>query len=307
MGLSPDSLSKLQFDHGPPYFANNSCNPFLPKDSQCVIGTYVQYAVNVSDVLHVQSALKFTKERSLRFLVRNTGHDYYGKSTGAGALAVWTHFLKDFKVLDYKSGYFTGKAVKLGAGIQSEEATAMAFKEGLTIVGGECPTVGLAGGYTQGGGYGPLTSRYGFAADQVLEWEVLTAEGSILIASPVENHDLYWALSGGGGGVFGVVLSMTVRAYANEPTAAANLSFAANGTDYDDFYEAIEAFLSCLPALADAGGTAVWYVEGTGFSLVPATGPKMTKDHLDQILEPALQKLDDLRISYGQYSILVEP
>lgn len=290
-----------------PYFANESCDPFLPKNSQCVIGTYVQYAVNVSDVSHIQSALKFARERNLRFLVRNTGHDYYGKSTGAGALAVWTHFLKDFEVLEYKSGYYTGKAVKLGAGMQSEEATALAYNEGLTIVGGECPTVGLSGGYTQGGGYGPLTSRYGFGADQVLEWDVLTTEGNIITATPVENNDLYWALSGGGGGVFGIVLSMTVRVYANEPTAAANLSFAANGTEYDDFYEAVEAFLGCLPALANAGGTAVWYVESTGFSLVPATGPGMTKEHIDQILQPAVQKLEDLQIPYGQYFILVAP
>jgi hypothetical protein len=209
--------------------------------------------------------------------------------------------------LEYKSEYNTGKAVKLGAGMQSEEATAMAHDKGLTIVGGECPTVGLSGGYTQGGGYGPLTSRYGFGADQVLEWDVLTAEGNILTATPVENNDLYWAVSGGGGGVFGIILSMTVRVYANEPTAAANLSFAANGTKYDDFYEDVEAFLGCLPALADAGDTAVWYIESTGFSLVPATGPGMTKEHIDQVLQPAVQKLKNLRITYCQYFILVAP
>ncbi len=42
------------------------------------------------------------------------------------------------------------------------------------MVGGECLTVGIAGGYTQGGGHSALTSRFGLAADQALEWEVIT-------------------------------------------------------------------------------------------------------------------------------------
>ena len=68
-----------------------------------------------------------------------------GKSTGAGALAIWTHHLKKIEFLDYKSSYYIGKAIKMGAGVQGFEAYAAADKEGLNVVGGECPTVGLAG------------------------------------------------------------------------------------------------------------------------------------------------------------------
>ena len=68
-----------------------------------------------------------------------------GKSTGDGALAIWTHHLKDIEILDYQSEYYTGKAIKMGAGVQGFEAYAAADKEGLNVVGGECPTVGLAG------------------------------------------------------------------------------------------------------------------------------------------------------------------
>ena len=68
-----------------------------------------------------------------------------GKSTGDGALAIWTHNLKDINFLDYQSVYYTGKAIKMGAGVQGFEAYAAADKEGLNVVGGECPTVGLAG------------------------------------------------------------------------------------------------------------------------------------------------------------------
>ena len=282
-----------------PFFANMSCDPFFPRDSQCVTGTYIQYAVKVANISDIQNALAFANERNIRFVIRNTGHDYYGKSTGAGGLGIWTQFLKSFEVLDHQSLYYTGKAVKVGAGIQTEEATVMADSAGLTIIGGSCPTVGLAGGYSQGGGLGPLTSTYGFAADQVLEWQVITANGKVVTATPIDNADLYWALSGGGGGTYGVVFSMTVKAYKNELTASANLTFP-NAGSQDAFYEAVKAFHSCLPALSDSGGTAIWYVQSTGFALVPATGPGMTKETIDSILKPAIQKLEELQIPHGE-------
>lgn len=58
-----------------------------------------------------------------------------------------------------------------------------------------------------------MSSEYGLGADQVLEWEVVTANGDHIVATPSNNADMYWALSGGGPGTFGVVISMTVRAH----------------------------------------------------------------------------------------------
>jgi FAD/FMN-containing dehydrogenase len=55
----------------------------------------------------------------------------------------------------------------------------------------------MAGGYIQGGGHSLLSSVYGLAADQALSFEVITTEGKFLVASPTQNRDLYWALSGG--------------------------------------------------------------------------------------------------------------
>ena len=51
-------------------------------------------------------------------------------------------------------------------------------------------------GYYRGGGHSPISSKYGLAADQVLEWEVVTGTGQLITASPFKNSDLYWALSG---------------------------------------------------------------------------------------------------------------
>jgi len=75
-----------------------------------------------------------------------------------------------------------------------------------------------------------LSSKYGLAADQTLEFGVITANrGSsgarLLKASPAENRDLYWALSAGGGGTYAVVYSLTAKAHPDLPVAAANFSF----------------------------------------------------------------------------------
>lgn len=78
---------------------------------------------------------------------------YNGKSVGAGSLAIWTHNLKSIKFFDYKSPYYKGPAYKAGAGIQGFEAFEAGLPHKLTITSGECPTVGVAGGYTQGGGH----------------------------------------------------------------------------------------------------------------------------------------------------------
>lgn len=72
--------------------------------------------------------------------------DYLGRSTGAGSLAVWTHHLKQIThVPAYKSSSYNGPAFKLGAGVQGFEIMAAARDKGLVVVGGECPTVGIAG------------------------------------------------------------------------------------------------------------------------------------------------------------------
>ncbi|TGO91654.1 hypothetical protein BPOR_0022g00390 [Botrytis porri] len=84
---------------------------------------------------------------------------------------------------------------------------------------------GSAGGFTQSGGHGPLMGAYGVSDDQALEWEVVTATGQHLIVSPTHHADLYWALSGGEGGNFAVVLSMKIRVYNNGPVAGVAFSF----------------------------------------------------------------------------------
>ena len=225
------------------YLTNDSCNPFLPRESPCVLGNYISYAVDASSAVDFQKAIDFVQKRNIRLTIRNTGHDYNGKATGAGAVCIWTHNMKSMDVLDYTSPTYTGKALKMGAGVQVIDAYQYAYDRGLVVVGGNCPTVGMAGGYTQGRCHSPLSSKFGMAADQALEWEVVTAEGEHLIASPSQNPDLYWALSGGGGGTYGVVASLTVKAHPDLTTSAANLTFTTAGISQDSFWSVIEPFI----------------------------------------------------------------
>lgn len=205
----------------------------------------------------------------------------------------------------------------MGAGVQGIEAYEAGNKIGLTVTGGsycpssdeelliaksasgECPTVGLAGGYTQGGGHSALASKYGLAADQALEWEVITGTGDFVTASPSENPDLYWALSGGGGGTYGIVYSLTAKAHMDIPTSGANLTFSSVGLSRDVYWEAVTAWHTILPHIVDAGGMTVWYVTAEAFTLTPFTGPGIPATQALKLLQPFLDTLHRLNITYN--------
>ena len=196
-----------------PFFANRSCDPYTPKNGNCILGTYIDYAVNVTTAEDVQKTLAFVQQHNIRLTIRNTGHDYNGKSGGASSLAIWTHHLKKIEVLaNYTSKHYTGPAMNIGAGVQAFEAYNAAHTYHFRVVGGMCPSVGLAGGYTQGGGHSALSSQHGLGADQTLAIEFVSSGGKHGIATrDNEFSDLFWAMSGGGGGTYAVALSMIVR------------------------------------------------------------------------------------------------
>jgi hypothetical protein len=282
-------------------YTNNSCNPFSSKHAPCTIGNYIQYAVNATEARHVQKSIHFAKRHNIRLVIRNTGHDLLGKSTGAGALGIWMHHMKNISIVDYNSSYYTGKAMKIGAGVQSFEASFAASRAGVVVVGGNCPTVGLAGGYSQGGGHGQLVSQFGLAADQVLEWEAVLADGRLVVASPFQNSDLYWALSGGGGGTYGVVISMTSKAYPELQTVSGNLSFSDTGISRTTFFAGVEMFTSLLPSIGDAGGASVWWLTNNSMSTTPTTIPRGTEALYNALFDPLIGFFKKNGMQYSTY------
>jgi FAD/FMN-containing dehydrogenase len=99
---------------------------------------------------------------------------------------------------------------------------------GLILVIG---SVAVAGGFGQTAGHGPITPLYGLAADQFLEFKVVTADGALQVANKVVNPDLFWALRGGGGSTFGVVVEATVKAHPDVVIDETNWWFNSTGMD----------------------------------------------------------------------------
>ncbi|KAI0968593.1 hypothetical protein F4678DRAFT_442272 [Xylaria arbuscula] len=262
-----------------PYLQGNTCLPFTAETTPCTVGKLASYSINISSVADIQAGVKFATKQNVRLVIKNTGHDLLGKSTGKGSLALWTHNMNSVSFIDSYRGdsSYTGSAVRLGAGVMFKDILPLAQSRGLRILAGSCATVGAAGGYIAGGGHGALTSIYGLGADSVLEWEVVTASGKHLIATPKRNSDLYWALSGGGAGTFAVVVSMTTRTYADGPLQWASFSLTlddpAFGGDADALWSAIDTFHYNLGTLTDAGTVATYVMTPTSLDVFSLAMP----------------------------------
>ncbi|KAI9687311.1 MAG: hypothetical protein M1822_002354 [Bathelium mastoideum] len=284
----------------PPLFQGNTCLPYTPRDSPCTIGRNARFVVNVSSPTDISSSLAFAQKHNLRSVIKNTGHDLLGKSGGAGALGIWTYHLKDLEFQNYSAKYYVGPSVRLGAGIEGWELVQAAAAHGLKVLSGSCPGVGIAGGYSQGGGHSLLGSLYGLAADNVLEWEVVTAGGQLVIASPTQNSDLYWALSGGGGSTYGVVFSMTIKAWPDGPVAGATLTLnPTNATSEDDIWMAVEAYHTHIVSWYEKGAATAHIAGYRAFELFGLTWPDHTKDDVQNLLLDWQSELDAIGMPYN--------
>lgn len=115
----------------------------------------------------------------------------------------------------------------------------------------------------QGGGHGPAVHDFGLGADQVLEARVVLANGRIVTANPCENSDLFFAIRGGGGSTYGVVVSTVIKAYPTTSVAVQQLSFAPlTSADMPSFMSALQTIHEAYPDLSDKGfsGYGSWYV-----------------------------------------------
>lgn len=179
-------------------------------------GPYGVVARNAHDIA---AAVRFARRHGVRLVVKNTGHDYLGRSSGRDALLLWTHHMRDITMHDaFRISAGRGSepevpAITVGAGTRWLEAYQAATADRRYVQGGGCTSVGAAGGFTLGGGFGTFSKRFGTAAGNLLEAEVVTADGKICVANRVRHPDLFWALRGGGGGTFGIVTKMTMRTY----------------------------------------------------------------------------------------------
>ncbi|KAH8736178.1 hypothetical protein BGZ61DRAFT_489907 [Ilyonectria robusta] len=284
-----------------PLFEGNAC---LPQDAgkegaTCQLGGLPVYSVNATSASQVQLAVNFARTLNLRLVIRNTGHDFLGKSTGAGALNIWTHNLKKMQFIKtYKSaGSYKGPAFKIGAGIQVVELYEAANKHGYTAVGGECRTVGVAGGYTAMGGHSPMSPIAGLGSDQVLSLEIVTPDGRLVTADEKNNSELFWAVRGGGGATFGVVISFTVRVWPKMTFSGVTWSLATADANIskDVFWKGMRTYWAKFPEYNDNNtyGYSVMFPTGNdtySWSMLPWLVPGMELPAFKSMVAPLLEE-----------------
>jgi FAD/FMN-containing dehydrogenase len=156
----------------------------------------------VSDVV---AAVNFARENSLLTAIRGGGHNVGGRALCDGGIVI---DLSRMKAVHVDARNRTAR-VQGGATLGDVDRETHVF--GLAVPAGVISKTGIAG-LTLGGGVGWLVRKHGLTCDNVLSFEVVTAEGKVVVASAQEHPDLFWALRGGGGN-FGVVTSFEFRVH----------------------------------------------------------------------------------------------
>jgi FAD/FMN-containing dehydrogenase len=161
------------------------------------------FIVRCVDVADVRTAVNFARHEHLTVAVRGGGHSGAGFGVCDHGLVIDLSSMKAVRVDP------TANTVRAEPGCTQADLNLAAQGFGLAVPAGVISTTGIAG-LTLGGGTGYLTRKYGLALDNLLEAEVVLADGRFVTASATENEDLFWAIRGGGGN-FGVVTSFLFR------------------------------------------------------------------------------------------------
>lgn len=260
---------------GRPYPYNITCAPVDYAAGQepttCSLGSLPVYAVNATTLSQIRNTISYARERNIRLVVTGTGHDLLGRSDGFGGLELWLHqfknginFQKTYKSENQcKRSSWKGSAIKIDGNYQWRDVYKVAEANNVIAVGGGSITPGAIGGWASGGGHGPATRNYGLGADQILEAEVMLADGRVIIANHCENTDLFRSMRGGGPG-YGITLSSTIKAHPNVKVVTAHhLQIAPlEKTEKNaDLLDAVSTLLQSLPDLNDAGfaGYGYWF------------------------------------------------
>ncbi|KXH64071.1 hypothetical protein CSAL01_01318 [Colletotrichum salicis] len=157
----------------------------------------------------VVSTIDFARENGLRLTVKNGGHSYMGYCLNLSGIVL------DLSLMNTCHIDYDKMLIRMDGGLVWKDVYYKYLKDKRNIViGGQCPTVGVSG-FTLGAGLSPFSRSYGLGCDNLLEMTVVTWKGEVVTVSredkDEEKRGLFWALAGGGGGNFGVTVSLTSR------------------------------------------------------------------------------------------------
>ena len=161
--------------------------------------------VRCADTADVIATVNYAREENLLLAVRGGGHSGAGLAMCDGGVVADLSTMKGIRV-DPKS-----QTVRVEPGCTQGEVDHATHAFGLAVPSGTVACTGIAG-LTLGGGHGYLVRKYGLTLDNLLEVDIVLADGRLVTANAENYPDLFWAIRGGGGN-FGVVTSFLFKAH----------------------------------------------------------------------------------------------
>ncbi|KAJ1256032.1 hypothetical protein BS78_K101200 [Paspalum vaginatum] len=172
--------------------------------------------ITASDVSHVQAAVRCGRWNGVRLRMRSGGHDYEGLSYRSVQPEVFAVLdlakLRGVHVIPGEDSAWVDAGTTLGELYYAVGTT----NPGFLFPGGACATVGVSG-FISGGGIGLMMRKYGVGGDNVVDAKIVNANGDVLDRAGM-GEDLFWAIRGGGGESFGVVVAWRVKLSKVPPT-----------------------------------------------------------------------------------------
>ncbi|MCB0167721.1 MAG: FAD-binding oxidoreductase [Anaerolineae bacterium] len=171
--------------------------------------------VRCAGVSDVMQSVRLAREHDLLLAVRGGGHNVAGKSVGEGSLMIDLSPMSGIRVDP------VGRTCRVEAGATLADMDHETQTFGLATPLGINSTTGVAG-LTLGGGLGWLSRKYGLTVDNLIEADIVTAEGALVTANERDHADLFWGIRGGGGN-FGVVTSFQFQLHPVGPQVLSGL------------------------------------------------------------------------------------
>jgi FAD/FMN-containing dehydrogenase len=195
----------------------------------------IAYCANATDVERI---VRWARARNIHIVPRSGGHSYAGYSSGNGVVVADVSRISDVAI--------SASRATVGAGASLFGVYSGLAKHGVTIPGGSCPTVGIAG-LALGGGVGYSSRRFGTTADNLRRLRIVTADGELRVCDASHHADLFWACRGGGGGNFGIATDLT---FATHPVST--VSTYAIEWPWEQAAQALTAWQAFAPHAPDA-------------------------------------------------------
>jgi FAD/FMN-containing dehydrogenase len=187
----------------------------------------------------VANAICWAREHDVPLRSRCGGHSYEAFSVANNSIVIDISCMNNICVDPCK------QLAKIEAGNTLLPLYEKLSNYGVTIPGGTCPGVGIAG-LTLGGGFGMHTRLWGMTCDNLLALEMVDAKGKIIHADPYNNADLFWASCGGGGGNFGIVTSFTFHVHPISDVSIFEITW-----KWDEILEVVDTWQQWAPFTDD--------------------------------------------------------